>query len=53
MWMLTHPHSAWDSPEFRDAIRATGKKQFIIGGIVTDVCTAFLALSLREEGYVP
>ena len=23
----------------------------IIGGIVTDVCTAFLALSLIEEGY--
>ncbi|KAK7187319.1 hypothetical protein DPSP01_002453 [Paraphaeosphaeria sporulosa] len=43
--------NAWDSPEFRAAVRATGKKQLIIGGIVTDVCTAFLALSLRSEGY--
>ncbi|TFK24047.1 ycaC protein [Coprinopsis marcescibilis] len=43
--------NAWDSPEFRAAIRATGKTQFIIAGIVTDVCTAFLALSLAEEGY--
>ncbi|KAF2840485.1 Isochorismatase hydrolase [Patellaria atrata CBS 101060] len=43
--------NAWDNTEVRDAIRATGKKQIIIGGIVTDVCTAFFALSLRAEGY--
>lgn len=42
---------AWDNPDFRAAIRATGKKQIIVAGIVTDVCTAFLALSLRAEGY--
>ncbi|KAF8904147.1 Isochorismatase-like protein [Gymnopilus junonius] len=42
---------AWDNSDFRDAVRATGKKQLIIGGITTDVCTAFLALSLIEEGY--
>jgi len=42
---------AWDSPEFREAVKATGKKQIIIAGIVTDVCTAFLARSLRAEGY--
>lgn len=42
---------AWDNEEFRAAIRATGKKQVIIAGIVTDVCTAFLALALRAEGY--
>lgn len=47
---LTHP-SAWDNAEFRAALRATGKKQVIIAGIVTDVCTAFLALALRAEGY--
>ncbi|KAL4905785.1 hypothetical protein BDW74DRAFT_177483 [Aspergillus multicolor] len=43
--------NAWDSEAFRDAVRATGKKQVIIGGIVTEVCTAFLALSLADEGY--
>ncbi|KAJ4303698.1 hypothetical protein N0V90_002599 [Kalmusia sp. IMI 367209] len=43
--------NAWDSPEFRAAVQATGKKQLIIGGIMTDVCTAFLALSLRSEGF--
>ncbi|KAK7030241.1 hypothetical protein VNI00_014258 [Paramarasmius palmivorus] len=43
--------NAWDSPDFRAAVEATGKKQVILAGIVTDVCTAFLALSLLEEGY--
>ncbi|KAK0736858.1 Isochorismatase hydrolase [Apiosordaria backusii] len=43
--------NAWDSPEFRAAVKATGKKQIILAGIVTDVCTAFLARSLRAEGY--
>ncbi|PPR03074.1 hypothetical protein CVT24_012387 [Panaeolus cyanescens] len=43
--------NAWDNKEFRDAVKATGKKQVIIAGIVTDVCTTFLALSLIEEGY--
>ncbi|KAB8231350.1 putative isochorismatase family hydrolase [Aspergillus alliaceus] len=43
--------NAWDNEEFRAAVRATGKKQLIIGGIVTEVCTAFLALSLIDEGY--
>jgi nicotinamidase-related amidase len=42
---------AWDNPEFRAAIEQTGRKQIIIAGIVTDVCTAFLALSLRDAGY--
>ncbi|KAJ7610986.1 Isochorismatase hydrolase [Roridomyces roridus] len=43
--------NAWDNPDFRAAVKATGKKQVILAGIVTDVCTAFLALSLIEEGY--
>ncbi|KAH7014571.1 isochorismatase [Microdochium trichocladiopsis] len=43
--------NAWDNAEFRAAVEATGRKQIIIAGIMTDVCTAFLALSLREAGY--
>jgi nicotinamidase-related amidase len=42
---------AWDNAEFKAAVKATGKKQIIVAGITTDVCTAFLALSLRAEGY--
>lgn len=42
---------AWDNKEFRDAVTAANKSQIIMAGITTDVCTTFLALSLREEGY--
>ncbi|KKY13595.1 putative isochorismatase family protein [Diplodia seriata] len=42
---------AWDNPEFRAALRATNRSQVIVAGVTTDVCTAFLALSLREQGY--
>ncbi|KIX07324.1 uncharacterized protein Z518_01977 [Rhinocladiella mackenziei CBS 650.93] len=43
--------NAWDNPDFRAAVKATGRTQVILGGIVTEVCTMFLALSLREAGY--
>lgn len=29
---------AWDNPDVRAAIRATGKNQIIVAGLVTDVC---------------
>src|SRR5512139_700861 len=43
--------NAWDNEEFVKAVKATGKKQLIIAGVVTEVCVAFPALSAREEGY--
>ncbi|KAM0421455.1 hypothetical protein ACHAPT_010809 [Fusarium lateritium] len=43
--------NAWDSEEFRNAVRATNKTQVILAGIMTDVCATFLALSLRDEGF--
>ncbi|KAK4959900.1 hypothetical protein LTR10_002788 [Elasticomyces elasticus] len=43
--------NSWDNTDFRAAVKATGKHQFIIVGTSTDVCVAFLALSLRAEGY--
>lgn len=43
--------NAWDNKDFREAVRAANKSQIIVGGIVTEVCTTFLALSLREAGY--
>ena len=30
--------NAWDNPEFKAAVKATGKKQIILAGITTDVC---------------
>ncbi|GMW01360.1 MAG: hydrolase [Candidatus Hydrogenedentota bacterium] len=43
--------NAWDNEEFVQAVKATGRKQLIIAGIVTEVCVAFPALSAIEEGY--
>ena len=43
--------NAWDNEEFVAAVKATGRKQLIIAGIVTEVCVAFPALSALEEGY--
>lgn len=43
--------NAWDNEDFVKAVKATGKKQLIIAGIVTDVCVAFPALSAIEAGY--
>lgn len=43
--------NAWDSPEFRAAIEATGRRKIIMAGIVTDVCLLFPALSAVAEGY--
>lgn len=43
--------NAWDNEDFVNAVKATGKKQIIIAGIVTEVCVEFPTLSLLEEGY--
>ena len=43
--------NAWDNEEFVAAVKATGKKQLIIAGVVTDVCVAFVALSAIEAGF--
>lgn len=43
--------NAWDNDEFVDAVKATGKKQLLIAGIVTEVCVAFPALSALQDGY--
>jgi len=43
--------NAWDNDEFVAAIRATGRKQLIIAGVVTEVCVAFPALSAIEAGF--
>ena len=43
--------NAWDNEDFVKAVKATGKKQLILAGVVTEVCVAFPALSALEEGY--
>ena len=43
--------NAWDNDEFLAAVKATGKKQLLIAGVVTEVCVSFPVLSALEEGY--
>ena len=43
--------NAWDKPDFVAAVRATGRKQLIIAGVVTEVCVAFVALSAIEDEF--
>ncbi|WMD20698.1 isochorismate family cysteine hydrolase YcaC [Achromobacter seleniivolatilans] len=43
--------NAWDNEDFVKVVKATGKKQLIIAGVVTEVCVAFPALSALEEGF--
>lgn len=43
--------NAWDNEDFLAAVKATGKRQLIIAGVVTEVCVAFPALSAVEEGF--
>jgi len=43
--------NAWDNADFVQAVKATGKRQLILAGVVTEVCVAFPALSALEEGF--
>ncbi|MCI2421390.1 isochorismatase family protein [Saccharopolyspora sp. K220] len=43
--------NAWEDPVFVDAVKATGRKKLVIGGIVTSVCVTFPAISARADGY--
>lgn len=43
--------NAWDDPAFVAAVRATGKKNLLMGGLTTDVCLVPPALSAQAEGF--
>ncbi|MCH7335752.1 isochorismate family cysteine hydrolase YcaC [Acinetobacter sp. NIPH 2699] len=43
--------NAWDNEDFVKAVKATGKKQLIIAGVVTEVCVSFPALSALAEEF--
>jgi nicotinamidase-related amidase len=43
--------NAWDNEEFVTAVKATGRRQLVLAGVVTEVCVAFPALSAVEAGY--
>ena len=43
--------NAWDDPCFVAAVRKTGRKNFLMAGLLSDACVAFPALQMLEEGY--
>lgn len=43
--------NAWDNEDFVNAVKATGRKQLLLAGVVTEVCVAFPALSALAAGY--
>lgn len=48
---VRHTLSAWNTPEFVDVLRATGRKKVILAGVATDLCVALLALDLMRNGF--
>jgi nicotinamidase-related amidase len=43
--------NSWDTPAFRKAVQATGKKNVILSGLWTEVCIAWPTLHMLAEGY--
>lgn len=43
--------NAWSDPKFAAAVKATGRKQLIMGGVTTDICLVFPSISAVEAGY--
>lgn len=43
--------NAWNDPNFRKAVEATGRRNLIMAGVTTDVCLVYPAISACREGY--
>jgi nicotinamidase-related amidase len=43
--------NSWDDPAFREAVKATGRKNIIIAGLWTEVCVTWPTLNMLKEGY--
>jgi nicotinamidase-related amidase len=43
--------NSWDTEAFREAIKATGRKNIIIAGLWTEVCVAWPTLNMLSDGY--
>ncbi len=43
--------NAWDDPAFAEACRATGKKNFVMAGVTTDICMVGPAVSAAQAGF--
>jgi nicotinamidase-related amidase len=43
--------NSWEDEDFRNAVRATGRRKIVICGLWTEVCLAFPTLDMLAEGY--
>lgn len=43
--------NAWEDPEFRAAVEATGRRKVVIAGLWTEVCLTFPTLDMLAEGF--
>ncbi|WP_181274012.1 isochorismatase family protein [Brevibacterium oceani] len=43
--------NSWEDPDFRAAVRATGRRKIVMAGLWTEVCLAFPTLDMLAEGF--
>lgn len=43
--------NAWNDPNFKNAVEATGRRNLIMAGVTTDVCLVFPAIHAIADGY--
>ncbi|HQU67668.1 MAG TPA: isochorismatase family protein [Albidovulum sp.] len=43
--------NAWEDEEFRNAVKATGRRKIVIAGLWTEVCLTFPTLDMLAEGF--
>ncbi len=43
--------NAWEDPNFKAAVEATGRRKLIMAGVTTDVCLYYPVISALAEGY--
>jgi nicotinamidase-related amidase len=43
--------NAWDDPAFREAVKATDRRNIILAGLWTEVCVAWPTLNMLHEGF--
>jgi nicotinamidase-related amidase len=43
--------NAFDDEAFGDAVKATGRKRLIVGGLHTEICLAFASVQALKDGY--
>jgi nicotinamidase-related amidase len=43
--------NSWDTPAFREAVKATGRKNILMSGLWTEVCITWPTLNMLSQGY--